>query len=181
LRNYKNIVIKIAIMKHILLTLFLFLSLCVNAQIQRTFFGQTFGEATKQDVKEMLVSKGVSVEDYDSNNIVARDLTFGGKKWSHVVFKFYNGNFYSVVFGMQSLYENRSSVEESISEVISILKKKYPNYLLKEEEDNVMFIDLKTMASVSYTEVNAGVSAYGLSYSDVETLFKDVQSTEDEF
>ena len=168
-------------MKHILLTLFLFLSLCVNAQIQRTFFGMTLGEATKQEVKEMLLDKGVSVEDYDSDNLATKDLKFGGEKWSNVVFKFYNGKFYSVVFGMQLSSANESSIKESISRVISILKKKYQEFLMKEEENDVIFFDKKTMAAAAYIDVAAGVKVYGLNYSDFETLSKAAQSIEDEF
>ena len=168
-------------MKHILLTLFLFLSLCVNAQIQRTFFGMTLGEATKQEVKEMLLDKGVSVEDYDSDNLTTKDLKFGGVTWSHAVFKFYNGKFCYVVFGMQLSSENKSSVLDIISRVVSILKKKYPEFLLKDEEDDVIFFDKKTMATMSYLNIGAGAKVYGLSYSDYETLSKSAQSIKDEF
>ena len=167
-------------MKQILLTLSLFLSLSINAQIQRSFLGLTLGEATKPEVKQTLINKCISVEEYNGN-ITTNDITFGGEKWSHAVFQFYKGKLYSIVFGMSVSSSNKLSVKKDILRVISILKKKYPKFLMIDEEEHVILYDLKTMASVSYTNVSEGVGVYGLTYSDYATLSNIVQSTEDEF
>lgn len=167
-------------MKQILLTLSLFLSLSINAQIQRSFLGLTLGEATKPEVKRTLINKGMSVEEY-KGHITTNDLTFGGEIWSNVVFKFYKGKLYSIVFGMEVSSSNKPSVKKDILRVISILKEKYPKFLMIDEEENITFYDLKTVASVSYANVSEGVGVYGLTYSDYATLSHIIQSTKDEF
>ena len=95
-------------MKQRLLTLSLFLALSINAQIQRSFLGLTLGEATKPEVKQTLINKCISVEEYNGN-ITTNDITFGGEKWSHAVFQFYKGKLYSIVFGMSVSSSNKLS------------------------------------------------------------------------
>lgn len=168
-------------MKQILFTLFLFISLSINAQIQRTFFGLELCKATKQDVKEMLQSKGIQSNDYNVDNINIQDVTFGGITWDNILFQFDGDVFYSVVFGKKGFSLNKENVKKEVKSIEDILREKYSHFLMVDKEEHLIFCDLKTMASSSFTDVNGIAKAYGLTYSDMATLSKISQKHKDEF
>lgn len=168
-------------MKQILVILSLFFCLSANAQIQRTFFGLEFGVATKQDVKRMLTSKSLEIDESESDIIITSNMTFGGEKWRNVAFKFYKGKFFSIRLLMESTPINNSSVKESIARIVSILKEKYPDYMKDYKGEFPSFFDMRTLLSIEHKTTHYNINIYVLDYSDFLTMWEIDESRKDEF
>lgn len=101
----------------------------INAQIQRTFFGCSFG-CSKQATIQKMKNLGYNIQNTDdgflAENKIAHNIKFGGYTWSFVEFKFYKNSFYNICF-CSSSYTNQSKRMSLINyrELRNKLNKKY--------------------------------------------------------
>lgn len=107
----------------------LFICLNINAQIQRTFLGCSFG-CSKQIAVQKIKALGYSIYSTDEGFIakhkLSHDVKFGGYTWSFVEFKFYKNAFYNICF-CNSSYTDQSKRIALINyeELKNKLNKKY--------------------------------------------------------
>lgn len=117
-------------MKKYILSLLLFLvSITLNAQIQRTFFGCTFG-STKAVVAQKMKALGYNIhytdEGFMAEQKISHNVKFGGYTWSFVDFKFYKNSFYNICFCNSSYtYQSKKMSLISYRELRNKLNKKY--------------------------------------------------------
>nr|DAF12166.1 MAG TPA: hypothetical protein [Crassvirales sp.] len=103
--------------------------LSTNAQIQRTFFGFSFG-CSKQVAIQKMKTLGYNIQNTDEGFIaeskINNNIKFGGYTWNFVEFKFYKNSFYNICF-CSSSYTNQSKRMSLINykELKNKLNKKY--------------------------------------------------------
>lgn len=170
-------------MKQILLTLFLSFSLCINAQIQRTFFGLELGKASKQQVEKKMKEKGYEVRNDFSETLSVYGVTFGDRAWRRVDFEFYDGKFFTISF-----YRNTKDItgsdntREFFGSISKIFKEKYPEYIVKDEEHKIIFKDEKTNASLISSDNDDFRAKYVvLVYSDINLVSEKTKAAISEF
>lgn len=170
-------------MKQILLTLFLTFSLCINAQIQRMFFGLELSKASKQQVEKKMKEKGYEVRNDFSETLSVYDVTFGDRTWRSVNFRFYDDKLYSISFYRTTKAINGSDeTQEFFGSISNILKEKYPDKIVIEEPEKINFDDEKTHISlISGKNRDFNTKYVVLGYSDRKLMSEKTKAAISEF
>ena len=82
----------------IILFLCLFVSIEMNAQIQRNFYDLSLGTSTQKEVQKYCKSNKKTILRKNSDGIYIKDLKFGGHTWPITLFSFYKGKLKTVFF-----------------------------------------------------------------------------------
>lgn len=103
----------------------------LNAQIQRKFWGYSFG-SSKQVVLQGMRAKGYSI-DNTSEGFLAIGTTqnpikFGGYEWEWVSFKFFGNKLYDVSFCVTTDKASSQTIIEHYNSLIRQLDNKYAQY-----------------------------------------------------
>lgn len=165
-------------MKQILLTLSLFLSLSINAQIQRTFYGLELGKANKQQVEEKMKELGKQITT-KKDEIKVHNLKLGDYNWKDIQFGFIDDKLVAVVFTSRNYQLSEKSKAEIEGDFIkTMLTYKYEDYKLMEDKSGIVFFDKSTM--VLYGMVNKNqTKSFMLFYGDgikMMDMFTKMQS-----
>lgn len=156
--------------KILLLAMAMLLAVAAHAQIQNQIWGLTLGKSTRQDVRNVLEEKGLTIHELDGGLGASPDeglITFGSCTWSTAVFGFYQGQLKFVAF---SRYWGESDdATNTYYQLKDKLDAKYSSYYISLLEgvedavyaDGVVKIDLHTKFNDLYDK---GVT---LGYSDV--------------
>ena len=108
------------------------LSLCsLNAQIQRKFYGYSFG-SSKQSVLQGMRSKGYHIINTSEGFIAVGEnpnpILFGGYRWESVMFKFFGNKLYEVSFCTTTDISSAQTIVENYNNLIKLLGSKYSQY-----------------------------------------------------
>lgn len=160
-------------------TLALSLSLIVSAQIQRSFFGNSIGSSTKEEVINNFISKGKKVVNGDSDGIIVKGLEFAGITWQEVHFMFINNKFYQIAFCCGDKTDKDGIYKSLHSYIIDSLTKKYPQYKQLENNNKVYFYDNNTRVNIEYDFLN-GQMILLLQYYDVKSVINMINKSQND-
>lgn len=150
-------------MKQILLTLSLFISLSINAQIQRTFYGLELGVATKTQVTDKLKSLG---KQYTTkvDEIKTHNMKLGGYEWADVGFAFQDGKLLGVVFVSRKYPKGDGGADALILK--GLLEDKYKEYSMLNLNQAVAYKDDETIAFFLISKKYNHTEQFFLIYAD---------------
>lgn len=130
-------------MKKIIATLFaLFIVLSVSAQIQRNFYGFTIGYSSYSTMKQILNNQNARFIDR-GNELILVYQSFGNIDWKGVVMDCNGGQFNSITF----IKDDAS--QSDFNYVYALLNRKYNRYLYRSDSNSYMYVDGRTIASVT--------------------------------
>ena len=166
--------------KLILLTIALVVAVAANAQIQRTFFGLTLGQSTKQQVRTTLAKKGYkchTMQGDDALFIQPSSLQFGGLSWDMALFRFYKGKLLSVSF---SIADNFSGIASETYKVLKAkIDQKYSDFYFSKNEIATYYLDEKTVIILQNLYLNFKLNVT-ISYSDKDLQDQLLKASDDE-
>lgn len=129
----------------------------LNAQIQRTFLGCSFG-TSKQVVLQKMKAKGFTVvKNYNGfivNSTQYNKISFGGFIWDEVQFVFYKDALNGVNFVCYSDLSSSESIIGFYKLLNQKLESKYANYSNTISDDICSWSDGKTFVSNHYTYID---------------------------
>ena len=131
----------------------------LNAQIQRQFFGYSFG-ASRQVVLQGMKGKGFEIHN-TSNGFMAygsykKPLIFGGYEWEFVSFKFYKNRLYDVSFCITTKHTSSQIIINHYNDLIKRLDYKYAQCKREIYDDlNAQWSDNKTGVICRYMYLNS--------------------------
>ena len=177
-------------MKKVFLLMF-FVLFCMSghSQIQRQIFGCTIGVSSRNQVRNILKSKGLKIYSDTSKSIGIENVSFGGTEWTRATFFFYKDKVINVTFIYEiSSEKGRDFIYDSIKEKI---KKKYSKYgsiesydgtvrILDEDKQIARWDDEQTFCLLSKEQYSQYYSIF-LLYEDKELDKKREQEEENEF
>lgn len=103
----------------------------LNAQIQRKFFGFSFG-SSKQIVLQGMRAKGYSIgntsEGFMALGSTQNPIKFGGYEWEWVDFKFFGNKLYDVCFCVTTDKASSQTIIENYNNIFRQLDSKYAQY-----------------------------------------------------
>ena len=117
--------------RYLIVILIQFVSIYCFSQINRTIWGVTLGQSSKQQVSTMLIRKGYTVknEDDGSLSIKVQSVDFGGGIWSYVAFDFVGGYLSQITF-QNNEYDSPININDTYKKVKSLLDTKYRKYYI---------------------------------------------------
>jgi hypothetical protein len=155
-------------MKKILsILVFIFVVLQIDAQLQRKFFGHSFG-SSKQSVVQTMKSKGYQVDNYSNKIYVTnpklKTINFGGLDWECIVFEFFQNKLMSVTFCVTTDTYTPSVIVDKYNETEERLINKYQDYidnrpLAKSGAKCIDFSDDKTQLIFRYIHIDSNGDA----------------------
>ena len=146
-------------------TILLFAIVCIfqtNAQIQRSFFGCTFG-ANKQTVKQAMAGLGYSMHDKGKTincySFGDESITFGGYNWYSVIFEFYNDSLLAVAFNNNTDAKKYSpaNISNQYERLVRDLDTKYNQFKRETTTGTALWQDEQTSVAchcICYDEQN---------------------------
>ena len=163
--------------KVVLLLIMLVLVLNASAQLQRQFWGQELGKATKSEVLSSLESKGAFLTNISGSEVVfIKNVRFGGFSWGMAVFYFCDNILCRVMFSdFSDSYVNEEQCEIKWKELTKKFSIKYSEYSKRNEIDCKSFGDDKTVVMIICKN-----NTVCLGYSDFELENKRMDNEDDE-
>ena len=156
-----------------LLTL-LAVAMCVEAQIQRSFFGLELGVSTRQQVEETLRGMGKEFTP-GASRIMAHDMELDDYEWANVRFGF-KGDKFALLILTSRTYELRDkfTAESDAEAVKARMDDKYRNYQYQFINNGkiVGYYDEVTMAAFFETPKTL---QFGLAYADGDSYMSLLQ------
>ena len=136
--------------KIILVFAFVLCSLIGSAQIQRTIMGQTLGVSTKKEVYNSLKDRGAFyVNIRGEEQLLVKDVRFGGFSWEIMSFSFYNNILYQVTVMDLDKDSSIISQEEKWNSISQKLESKYHNIISNKEENKISYSDGSTLVMMT--------------------------------
>lgn len=131
----------------------------LNAQIQRNFFGYSFG-SSKQLVLQGMRGKGYTIQDtsegFVAHGTIQNPIKFGGYEWEWVNFKFYGNKLYDVSFCITTNLSSSQTIIEHYNNLIQQLDRKYAQYDREIYNDkNAQWIDSNTGVICRYMYIDS--------------------------
>lgn len=168
-------------MKKIVIILILcFPFILADAQIQRTFLGNTLGVTTWNNAKTILSQKGLEIIDNNqqTGTIVVGNVTFSGYPCDFATLHFHKGVFYKIFY-----YIKCAEIESDILPVYNNfkekLKNKYSSYITSDDDDSIMFDDQVSFIYLGHSYSNEMYDT-GLIYADKKLDNQRKQADNDE-
>ena len=130
----------------------------MNAQIQRKFYGYSFG-STKQVVMQGMKGKGYTInntsEGFMAIGTNRNPIKFGGYEWEWVTFKFNDNKLYDVSFCITTRKTSPQIITEHYKSLIRQLDYKYAQYEREiYDEKNAQWSDSNTGVICNYMYLN---------------------------
>ena len=171
--------------KYCLIMLILISSTICCAQINRVFWGMTLGQSTKQQVKNVLVRKGYTVEIEPDGSLCVNvnNVNFGGAYWTYVSFSFVNDKLYQVWF-QNNEKQSPGKIENTYDKIKTSLNKKYSAYIYRAQltegiEKVSAYTDTKTYVSLMLKSYH-NMRYISLSYEDLNSYDSKIKNENDE-
>ena len=156
-----------------LLTL-LAVAMCVEAQIQRSFFGLELGVSTRQQVEETLRGMGKEFTP-GASRIMAHDMEVDDYEWANVRFGF-KGDKFALLILTSRTYElkDKFTAESDAAQVKAHMDDLYRNYQYQFINNGkiVGYYDEVTMAAFFETPKTL---QFGLAYADGDSYMSLLQ------
>lgn len=170
------------IRQSVLVFLCFFVSIEMNAQIQRSFYDLSLGTSTQKEVKRYFKSNKKTIIKRGNDEIYVKDLKFGGHIWPYTVFKFYKDKLKNVFFSDIKEGTDREALNLYWITLRIQIDDKYINYAAKEtSNDNLKYYDdgvTTLMISYNKTQVDNRIS---LLYSDKEMGDAEMKEDKNDF
>ncbi len=154
-------------MKNIVTVLILCFSfIFANAQIQRTFLGNTLGVTTWNNAKSTLSQKGLEIIDCNqqAGTILVGNVTFSSYPCEFATLYFHNGLFYKIFFFIKCA-ELESDILPVYNNFKKKLKNKYSSYITSDDDGSIMFEDKVSFIYLGHSYSN-NLYDTGLIYAD---------------
>ena len=152
------------------------MSLSMQAQIQRTFMGQTLGVSTKAEVIDALDDKGAFPSHLNGEDVICiKDIRLGGHSWGMITFVFYNDILLTVLLGETESYLDPDLCEQKWKNIVNKLDSKYSDFKIDDEDKLKSYRDNYTILIVSR---KTGTVAMGYTDYQLGTKKKNEESDE---
>ena len=155
------------LMKKIVTVLILCFSfIFANAQIQRTFLGNTLGVTTWNNAKSILSQKGIEIIDCNqqAGTILVGNVTLSCYPCEFATLYFHNGLFYKIFFFIKCA-ELESDILPVYNNFKKKLKNKYSSYITSDDDESIMFDDKLSFIYLGHSYSNKLYDT-GLIYAD---------------
>lgn len=161
--------------KNVLLILFILFSICIDAQIQRNFWGLKLGVSTKKEVMNHFKAKKIPVS-FEDGVLVVKDVHFGGYTWEDCRIEFYKNKFVAIFLSSANALNSKEYLDSRWEYLVVRLDSKYGKFLESHEEDNnkhsKVYSDTITTVNIVYN-YSDGLWYQSLIYID-DAFMKDL-------